>query len=67
MMTSMAHLQHHIGVVIGLDVVEPDDTREIGGAIIGSVQLALLVQPCDVWSGEGGLQHILQTERERCQ
>ena len=61
--TSMAHLQHHVGVVVGFDVVEPHDAREVGGSVIRPVQLALLIQPRDVRPGEGGLQHILRTKR----
>ena len=59
----MAYLQHHVGVVVGFDVVEPHDAGEVGGAVVRPVQFALLVQPRDVRPGEGGLQHILQTKR----
>lgn len=53
------YLQHDVGVVIGLDVVEADDSRQVGGPIVGSVQFALLIQPCNVLLRERWLQHVL--------
>lgn len=53
------YLQHHVGVVVGLDVIEADDSRQVGGPIVGSVQFALLVQPRNVLLRERWLQHIL--------
>lgn len=53
------YLQHSVGVVIGLDVIEADDSRQVGGPIVGSVQFALLIQPRNVLLRERRLQHVL--------
>lgn len=40
---SRSYLQHHVCVVVGLDVIEADDSRQVGGPIVGSIQFALFI------------------------
>lgn len=53
------YLQHYVGVVIGLDIIEADDSWQVGGPIVRSIQFALLIQPCNMLLRECWLQHIL--------
>lgn len=59
MFCSDLYLQHYVGVVIGLDVIEADDSRQVGGPIVCSVQFALLIQPRNMLFRERWFQHIL--------
>lgn len=67
MFRSDLYLQHNVGVVISLDVIEADNSRQVGGPIVRSVQFALLIQPCNMLLCERWLQHILQGESDKCQ
>lgn len=56
---SYSYLQHHVGIVIGFDIVETYNAWQVCCSIIGTVQFTLLVKPCNVLLGESWLQYIL--------